>query len=385
MILRSLHLLSFRAHAEQTFTFAPKVNLIYGPNGVGKTNVLEAIHYLCLTKSFVTAQDQYVLRQGAPYFQVEGVFEGTRRAELKARIVYVPGEGKKVFINRAPLERLSEVVGLLPVVVLSPADHALTAAGPDERRRFLNNIISQARPVYLDDLLKYRRALRQRNELLQRFRRGRARPELEGVLGSWTEELVLLGSRVVAARLHFLEAFAAYLERAYQSLEAAAERPVIRYQGLAALPPGADEEAVAARYRSALEKARRREREQGRTLVGPHLDEMVFYLDEMEVRRYASQGQHRTFSLALKLAKYYFLSEQLDERPLFLLDDVFGSLDPHRAQTVLALLQRDEIGQSLLTATQHQPFSRSVDFEVAAHRRIHLSEEALAATSQEGL
>ena len=168
MRLRSLRLLSFRAHDETDVTFAPGVNLIYGPNGSGKTNLLEAIHYLCLSKSFLTSQDPHALRQGCPFFEVEGRFEGEQRPEFTARLVYVPEEGKRIFVNKAPLERLSEVVGMLPVVVFSPADGALTAGGPDERRKFLDNTLSQARPVYLDDLLKYRRALKQRNALLLR-------------------------------------------------------------------------------------------------------------------------------------------------------------------------------------------------------------------------
>src|SRR5690606_36598056 len=172
MRLRSLRLVSFRAHADTALELAPKVNLFYGPNGAGKTNVLEAVHYLCLTKSFLTATDQHVVQRGAPFLEVEGLFEGSRRASVHVKLVSVPGEGKRVFLNRAPLERLADLVGEAPAVVLSPSDYALTAGGPDERRRFLDATLSQAYPVYLDDLLKYRRALKQRNALLQQVRRG---------------------------------------------------------------------------------------------------------------------------------------------------------------------------------------------------------------------
>jgi DNA replication and repair protein RecF len=146
MRLRSLRLHSFRAHAESALTFSPKVNLLHGPNGAGKTNVLEAVHYLCLGKSFLAAQDGVVVRRGAPFFEVEGRFEGERRADLAVRMVYVPEEGKRLFVNKAPLDRLADVVGTFPVVVLSPEDGALTAGGPEERRRFLDTTLSQARP-----------------------------------------------------------------------------------------------------------------------------------------------------------------------------------------------------------------------------------------------
>jgi len=367
MILKSLRLRSFRAHAETELTFAPKVNLLYGPNGAGKTNILEAVHYLCLSKSFIASRDTYALRKGSPFFEIEGLFEGARRPEVRVRLAYVPGEGKRIFVGGAPLDRLADIVGMLPVVVFSPEDQALTAGGPDERRRFINNIMSQARPVYLDDLLKYRRALRQRNELLTQYRRAphTAQPS---VLASWDAELVALGSRVIAARLRFLREFARFLEEAYQQVEAVAEKPTIEYDGLADFDPEAEEDEVARLFEQKLAKVAGRERKLGRTVIGPHRDELVFRLDDFEVRRYASQGQHRTFGMALKLAQYFYLYERLDEAPIFLLDDVFDTLDARRTDAFLGLLQTDVIGQSLVTAAQRRLLGSSVPFGEAVHR-----------------
>ena len=369
MILRSLRLLSFRAHRETEVAFAPKVNLIYGPNGAGKTNLLEAVHYLCLSKSFLASQDRYALRKGCPYFEIEGRFEGERRSELKVRLVYVPDEGKKIFINGAPLERLSDVVSRLPVVVLAPEDYVLTAGGPEERRRFLNNILSQARPVYLDDVLKYRRALRQRSELLMQHRRRRSVPPTS-LMASWDAELVMLGSRVVAARHRFVQAFSAFLQKAFAQVEDVAERPTMEYVTIAPLPDDADEEAVAERYWRRLERVRKQEQQRGRTLVGPHRDELVFRIDDFELRRYASQGQHRTFGMALKLAQYLYLRDRLSERPLLLLDDVFGSLDPQRTEGFLNLLGSETVGQSLITAVERTSFELLIPFERPEHRAV---------------
>ncbi len=367
MILRSVRLFAFRAHAETTVPFAPKVNLLHGPNGAGKTNILEAIHYLCLSKSFIASKDTYVLRKSCPYFEVEGLFEGEQRHEMKVRLVYVPAEGKRLFVNGAPLERLSQIVGVLPVVVFSPEDQALTAGGPEERRRFLNNIMSQARPVYLDDLLKYRRTLRQRSELLSQYRRAPHRVD-PSLMASWDAELVALGSRVVAARLRFLEEFSGFLEEAYRRIEAVAEKPTINYQTLAPLPPDADEAAVAEVYRERLTRVARRERELGRTLAGPHRDELVFRLDNLEVRRYASQGQHRTFGMAMKLAQYFYLYDRLEEAPILLLDDVFDTLDAQRTGAFLELLQSQAVGQSLITAAQRAIFNGMIPFEQPEHQ-----------------
>ncbi|MEX0747323.1 MAG: DNA replication and repair protein RecF, partial [Rhodothermales bacterium] len=302
MYLRTLRLMSFRAHDRTECGFTPSVNLIHGPNGAGKTNLLEAIHFLCLSKGFVTSQDRYVVRKGAGHLEVEGHFQRDDGRNLRVRMAYVPGEGKRIFVNGAPLERLSDIVGQLPVVVYSPQDHVLTAGGPEERRRLIDNILSQARPLYLDTLIRYRRALKQRNSLLLRLQEQRG-PSAAAALEPWNVELIELGSRIIASRAQFVRAFSEYLERAYREIESVAERPTLTYD---ALTSGADPEDISGAFRQALAESASRERRRGLTLVGPHRDELVFRLDSMLVRRYASQGQHRTFGMALKLAKYFY-------------------------------------------------------------------------------
>jgi len=374
MVLRTLHLRSFRAHADTECAFAPKVNLMYGPNGAGKTNVLEAVHYLCLTKSFVASRDRYAVRKGAPYFEVEGTFEDIRERPTEVRIAYVPGEGKKVFVNGAELDRLADIVGTLPVVVFSPADYDLTAGGPDERRRFVNNILSQAKPMYMDDLLKYRKARRQRNEVLRGYR-DRPNPPPDALLDPWTEEVVALGSRVIHRRNQFLATFDEYLTAAYDRIEDVAERPTIEYDTVADLPPEATVEDIEAEFRAVLDRKKHQERNRGTTMAGPQRDELIFRLDNLEVRRYGSQGQHRTFAMALKLAQYFYLDDRHDTTPLLLLDDAFGKLDARRTTVFLDLLRSDAIGQSLVTATQCSPFAERLDFDGAACRALRVRAE----------
>ena len=384
MILRTLRLHSFRAHAETTLELAPKINLLHGPNGAGKTNVLEAIHYLCLTKSFTASTDRYAVRKDAPYFEIESIVEGIRQKPVEVRIVYVPSEGKQVFINGAPLDRLTEIVGMLPVVVFSPEDYDLTAGGPSERRRFVNNNLSQARPVYMDDLMKYRRARKQRNEVLRQYK-NRPDPPPQSVLEPWTEEIVALGSRVIARRHEFLATFTRYLRDAYERIDAVAEEPSIEYDtiadldALAAEAEGDDEahrtltaESVAAAFRDELERKAGSEQDRGTTLVGPQRDELVFRLDDLEVRRYGSQGQHRTFGMALKLAQYFYLRDRADTEPLLLLDDAFGKLDRERTEVFLQLLESDDVGQSLITATRRRPFAETIDFSAPVHRAFQV-------------
>lgn len=379
MRLRSLRLSSFRAHEDTRLDLAPKVNFFYGPNGAGKTNLLEAIHYLCLTKSFVTPTDTHAVRRGRPYFEVEGAVEGARRSALQVKLVFMPGEGKRAFVNGAPLERLADLVGEVPVVVLSPADYALTAGGPEERRRFLDATLSQASPIYLDDLLKYRRALRQRNALLQQVRRNA--PLASGTLRAWDEELVALGSRLIVRRRQFLDLFTGFIADAYRLLDAVGEEPSLEYQATVGVEGPAEAEAVAEQFRIALARLRRREAERGRTLAGPHLDEILFRLGDFEVRPYASQGQHRTLGLALRLATFLYLKDRLEEVPLLLLDDVFGTLDARRVEVVLSLLQSDAVGQSFLSAARPDPIVDLVPFSDPEHRAYPVVHGAVAAPS----
>ncbi len=331
--------------------FDDGVNVIIGPNGAGKTNILESIHMLCLSRSFLTSKEQVVLRKGAPYYEVTGTFDTESRGEQKVRVAFVPGEGKKVFVNGAPLERLIDIVGRFPVVVFSPGDQRLTAEGPEFRRRFIDNIISQSSPVYLDHLLRYRLALKQRNELLNRARRFR-QPADPVVLEGLTQGLLEPGAAIIAARLAFVDDFTTHLDEAYQRISEVAERPHLTYRPFA--QPVSDRADVREALASELRSLAHREQERGMTMCGPHRHDLDFYLDELPVRRFASQGQHRTFGMALKLAQYDYMQERGNERPILLLDDVFDNLDPARIEAFLGILGSEAVGQSITTAARRE-------------------------------
>ncbi|MBO6574613.1 MAG: DNA replication and repair protein RecF [Rhodothermales bacterium] len=355
MQIRSLHIQGLRAHVDSHLAFSPGVNLIHGPNGAGKTNILEAVHYACLGKSFLASSDRYALTRGADRMQIDMEVDTERRSTEKVRLIYVPGEGKRVFVNGALLDRLVDVVGRFPVVVLAPSDHRLTEDGPDERRRFLDAMLCQASPAYLNALIAYRRVLKQRNELLSR------RQHMRGeMMASYDDALVQHGSRLIARRARFVREFGEHLERAYQLMAESSEEPSIEYRGLSHLE---DEPAVANVYRERLVARFDDACARGVTLTGPHRDDLIFRLDDMLVRRYASQGQHRTFVMGLKLAQYFYLEERLGERPLLLLDDVFDTLDPDRMATIARLLSGDAVGQSLVTSARADVFSEVLQFD----------------------
>ena len=375
MRLRSLHLQHFRAHTETRLQPAAGMTLLVGSNGAGKTNLLEAIGFLGIGKSIVGTPDAYVLQRGASFFSVEADVEGEHRSGGRVRVASVPGEGKRATINGSPADRLSELIGVVPFVFVSPADYDLTAGGPSERRKLLDLTLSFAYPVYLDDLMGYRRALQQRNALLASVRRGGVLPP--GTLDAWDTELASRGARLVVRRRDFAIALADRLSEAFELLGIVGETPGLRYE------PSVDTEDSGDALRIALRRTERRSRDLARTLVGPHLDEVVFSLSDHELRPYASQGQHRTFGLALRLAQALFLSNHHDEPPLLLLDDVFGTLDVDRTQRVLALLTSGTLGQSFVTAARADLFAPSLSdqdgvFHVEHGTVLPLSSSALS-------
>lgn len=365
--LTRLRLTDFRAHTSTEIHPAPRVNLITGPNGAGKTNLLEAISFLSLGKSFLSARDNHVVRRGAAHFEVDGDLVGDERSPFHARMIVLPSEGKRAFVNKVPLDRIVDLVGRTPVVILSPADHALTEGGPSERRRFLDATLSQAFPVYLDDLVRYKRSLRQRNALLQQVRRGRALPA--GTLDAWDEEVAVLGGRIMTRRRSFVAEFEGHLADAYARLGSPGDPLDMEYT-----PSVPFDDSIGAEdsLRQELDRTRRRSRETGRTFVGPHLDEVVFRIGGHELRVFGSHGQHRTYVLAVRIGQALFLRDASEEHPLLLLDDVFGPLDPDRTKLVLDLLASGDLGQSFVTATSPEPFRTILPFDEPSNRLFHV-------------
>lgn len=358
MEIRSLHIQGLRAHTDSRLQFTPGVNLLHGPNGAGKTNILEAVHYACLAKSFLVSSDRYALSRDAEQMQIDAEVLTDRRGAEKVRFIYVPGNAKRMQVNGAPLDRLVDVVGRFPIVVLAPSDHKLTEEGPDERRRFLDTLLCQASPAYLNALVAYRRVLKQRNELLSR-RMGMRRE----MLASYDDALTRHGSRLVIRRARFVETFSRHLESAYELMAETTERPTIEYRSFADRASLADEETLKDAYLQRLANRFSDEAQRGITLTGPHRDDLTFRLDGELVRRYASQGQHRTFVMGLKLAQYFYLTEHLQERPLLLLDDVFDTLDPSRMATISDLLASDAVGQTLVTSARADVFADVLTFD----------------------
>ncbi|MDZ7682989.1 MAG: DNA replication and repair protein RecF [Fodinibius sp.] len=369
MQITELKLQNFRNHVETNVEWAPRMNVITGQNGAGKTNLIDAIHYLCMSRSFVSTSDMYVVNQDATFFMIKGHFEGNIRSSFDVGCSYSRGEGKKIFVNESPLDRLSDLIGMVPIVVLSPADKKLTSEGPKQRRSFIDSFISQISPGYLQDLLDFRKARKQRNKLLQEFRG--SREVLTAYLEPWNEQLMEYGSRIVAKRTKVLNKFRDYLAKEYEVISGMRHEPHLEYQTFC--EPAEDEEIIRERYNEQLAVEEDHEIDRELTLIGPHRDEIVFYLDDFELRKFGSQGQHRLFALALKLAQLLYFSEELDDLPIFLLDDVFGDLDAQRTDVLLnALLEH--AGQTFVTAANPIPFDEYLTFDGDQNRKYNVEQ-----------
>ena len=363
MRITQLELLNFRNHVKSSVSWAPHLNILTGPNGAGKTSVIDAIHYLCMSRSFVSRTDQYVINSGESYFMINGHFEGNIRAEFDVACSYSRGEGKKIFVNDSPLDRLSDLIGMVPVVVLSPDDKKLTLEGPSERRSFIDSFISQISSSYLRDLLDYRKVRKQRNTLLQDF--NGPLPVLKTYLEPWNIQLLETGSRIIAKRFEVLENFKSYLEKDYAMISGMNLSTNLSYETFC--EPSVDSKEIYRQYEQKLEEVWDKEIEWEQTLIGPHKDEVIFYLDDFELRRFGSQGQHRLFALSLKLAQLHYYSDELDDLPILMLDDVFGDLDPRKTEALLKTLQEHQ-GQIFITSANPVPFEQYVTFDSKRNR-----------------
>ena len=366
MTLSGLRLSNFRNHAATALEFGPGVNALFGDNGQGKTNILEAVSFLSLTKSFYAASDADAVQIGKDAFEVEGRMMAGAGVAHAVRVAYrlVPPSKSFSIDGRGP-DRLSSVIGMFPVVILSPENNAITFGGPAERRKFMDLTLSQISRVYLDDLLEYRRALRQRNRILADARLYGS--PVKGILEPWTENLARYGGRVAHRRLLFAEEFRSYVRSAYRDLVPAAEEPEIRYRP--GFPPGngSDPDDLTASLRIALEEQQAIELRRGATLAGPHRDELVLTIKGISVQQFASQGQHKTLLVALKVAEFFYVRERREEVPLFLLDDVLSELDAGRAARILGLAAG--IGQTIITTTDDGVFGSSIAWG-ENHRRF---------------
>ncbi|MFO7171741.1 MAG: DNA replication/repair protein RecF [Bacillota bacterium] len=349
MYLAALRLQHFRNYQELDLTFSPGLNIVYGENAQGKTNLLEAIYFLATGKSHRTSRDQELIQQGHAELRVEARVV-RKTGELTLALQYGLESRKSLRINGIPEKRIASLVGKLAVVFFSPDDLQLIKGAPAGRRRFLDIELSQVSPTYLHHLQVYLRALQQRNALLRQAAERSLTPEL---LETWDEQIVHAGAEILLRRQAAVRRLGALAADYHRRLSDGREELTFRYVStVGELPAALSQEALAAvrdQFRARLGRLRREEMARGTTLVGPHRDDLLFHINGQEARLYASQGQQRTAVLALKLAEIQFMREIIGEAPVLLLDDVMSELDPGRRNY---LLQAVETGvQTFISCT----------------------------------
>ena len=353
MVLQTLQLHNFRNHEATSLEFGQGINALLGENGEGKTNILEAISFLCLTKSFYASGDALVVRIGAPQFEIDGTMALAGGSELNVRVAYSAETHEKVFsINKRRVEPFSSVIGKFPIVVCSPEHGPITSGGPSERRRFMDFVISQSNGLYFQELLEYRKILKHRSKILSDARVSRS--DVEETLAPWDEQLVKHGSAITVKRQAFVNEFQDFIASAYHHLVGAGEEPGIAYEPGVPLGAGDSEADHREKFMEELRTHRTEEIRLGSTLYGPHRDELALRINGLDLRKYASQGQHKTFLVALKIGEFFYLRDRCSEPPILLLDDIFSELDGQRADHLLRFT--GELSQTFITSTNAHLF-----------------------------
>lgn len=343
MVLKQIDLQNFRLHRSTSIVFSDYLNLIIGGNGQGKTSILEAIYYLCTTKNLNFASESDVVAFGEQGFNSEGLFSDL--TENRARIFYDAVKNKKnYFLDDKQIFSSADIIGKFPVVTLIQPDHAITLGAPSDRRRFIDSIISQSSHTYLEILLDYNKILRQRSSILSQIKEYRSSSALEQ-LDIWTDSLINNGTVLIKHRLDFIKEFEMYVSNAYNQIIDNDEQPGIEYSSIQEI----NSENIRERFLDEVYTVREDEIRRGVNLIGPHRDDYVFYINNNELKRFGSQGQHKTFQVALRFAQFFFIKEKLGKTPIFLMDDVFGELDTYRAGKISSFLSM--IGQAFITMT----------------------------------
>ncbi|MFI2742366.1 DNA replication/repair protein RecF [Zhouia sp. PK063] len=338
MLLKKLSLINYKNFAAETFNFDSKINCFVGDNGKGKTNILDAIYHLSFGKSYFNPIASQNIKHNEDFFVVDGEFEKNDREE---KIICSLKKGQKKLIKRngKPYEKFSEHIGFIPLVIISPADRDLIMEGSETRRKFIDGVISQSNKTYLQNLINYNKILSQRNSLLKYFALNSTFDK--ETLSIYNEQLNTYGSSVYETRVDFLKKFIPIFKQRYQAISGGKEQVNIDYQSQ--LHDGY--------LNTLLTEAIAKDRALQYTSVGIHKDDLSFEIENFPVKKFGSQGQQKSFLIALKLAQFDFLKLQSGVTPILLLDDIFDKLDEHRVAHIISLVNDENFGQIFVSDT----------------------------------
>ena len=344
MILKKISILNFKNIREASLELSPKMNCLIGHNGVGKTNFLDALFYLSFCKSSLNPVDSQIMTHDSDFFMVEGVYEDESGKQTDVYCGMKRGTKKHFKRDKKEYKRLSQHIGLIPLIMASPGDSSIISGGSEERRRFMDIVISQYDSVYIDALSAYNKALLQRNALLKMENEPDA-----ALLDIWEEEMARNGEVVYAKRRAFVEEFVPVFQKIYAVISGGKERVSLTYISHCQRGPLLD----------VIRRDRFKDRAVGYSLHGVHRDELEMMLDGYMMKREGSQGQNKTYVLSLKLAQFDFLCRTASKTtPLLLLDDIFDKLDAQRVEQIVKLVSGDGFGQIFVTDTNRDHLDR---------------------------
>jgi len=354
MILKELNIVNFKNIGEAALSFTSGFNCLVGKNGAGKTNVLDAIYHLSMCKSYFNLSDAQNIRHEEPFFVIQGKYE-REGEELDVYCGVKRGVKKTFKRNQKAYNKLSEHIGLVPLVMISPEDVVLIDGGSEERRKLVDGIISQCDRNYLHQLIRYNKALQQRNSLLRSMAGKYLDPDMIEI---WNEQLAECGEVIMQGRSRFLEDFRTVFQDYYEQLSLGRETVVLEYK------PAVAEGGLLDALHASLE----RDRLLNYTTAGIHRDDLVLNIGKYAVRKIGSQGQKKTFLIALKLAQYAWLNRMSGIKPLLLLDDIFDKLDADRVSQIVKIVGGEQFGQIFITDTNREHMDEILKMQKVDYR-----------------
>ena len=338
VILKKLSLLNYKNIAENSFEFESKINAIVGKNGIGKTTILDAIYHLAVGKSYFNPLSTQNIKHGEEFFVIDGIFEKENRTE-QIICSYKKAQKKVLKRNGKIYEKFSEHIGLIPIVIISPSDSDLIIEGSETRRKFIDNVISTFDVTYLNTLINYQKTLQQRNALLKYFALNQVFDADN--LSIYNEQLSEFGQIIFTKRKDFLEKFVPVFQDLYEVISEKAEKVSITYES----------QLFQDTLDTLLHQNLQKDRITQYTTVGIHKDDILFNISDFPVKKFGSQGQQKSFLIALKLAQFDFIKKHTKTLPILLFDDIFDKLDAFRVQQIVNMVNDDIFGQIFISDT----------------------------------
>ena len=368
MILKRISILNYKNLEQVELSFSPNLNCFFGQNGMGKTNLLDAVYFLSFCKSAGNPIDSQNICHDADFFVIQGFYEAADGTPEEIYCGMKRRQKKQFKRNKKEYTRLSDHIGFLPLVMVSPADSELIAGGSDERRRFMDVVISQYDKEYLDALIRYNKALVQRNTLLKS-----EQPVEEELFLVWEEMMAQAGEVVFRKREAFIREFIPIFQSFYSFISQDREKVGLSY----------DSHARDASLLEVLKESRARDQIMGYSLRGVHKDELNMLLGDFPIKREGSQGQNKTYLVALKLAQFDFLKRTGTTVPLLLLDDIFDKLDASRVEQIIKLVAGDSFGQIFITDTNREHLDRILHKVGSDYKMFRVEQGTVAEMKEE--